>query len=66
MTSSACYQENLNFNTTSKRCVDSSQSLDMSSLIKPKQKTKTNKKDDDTTKEQNGKTKKQIMQCALP
>ena len=59
MTSSPCYQENLNFNTTSKRCVNSSQSLDMSSLIKPKQKTKTNKKDDnDTTKEQNGKNSK--------
>ena len=40
-------------------CVNSSQSLDMSSLIKPKQKTKTNKKDyNGTTKEQNGKNSK--------
>ena len=56
MTSSTCYEENLNFNTTSKRCVNSSQYLDMSSLIKPKLKTKANKKDDnDITKEQNEK-----------
>ena len=41
-----------------KRCGNSSQSLDMSSLIKPKQKTKTNKRDDDTTKEQNQKKSK--------
>ena len=42
MTSSACHQENLNFNTIPKG-VNSSQSLDMGSLLKPKQKTKTNK-----------------------
>ena len=60
MTSSTYYQESLNFNTTSKSCVNSSQSLDMSSLIKPKWKTKTNKKNmmNDTTKEQNGKKSK--------
>ena len=44
MTLSTCYQENLNFNTTLNRCVNSSQSQDMSGLIKPKQKTKRNKK----------------------
>ena len=38
------------------RCVNSSQSLNMSSLLKPKQKTKTNKNMmNDTTKEYNGK-----------
>ena len=47
MTSSTFYKENLNFNTTSKRYVNSIQSLDMSSLIKPKKKKKTNKKDDE-------------------
>ena len=44
MTSSICYQENWNFNTTSKRFVNSFGSIDMSSFNKPKQKAKTNKK----------------------
>ena len=43
MTLSTYHQENLNFNTYPETCVKFSQSLDMSRLLKPKQKTKTNK-----------------------